>query len=429
MEEVKKKKKKKKSWQVEEKRLSPIQKGLIVSILAFIPFFFFILLPVLTRDHFVKKLKIPPEIFLQPPQLINLVKTGDVGQTFKLTINEVEFKIPVNFTPVKIGENFIELASGPRRLSQTISIVSLKERKKMDFTSTGFARWFMPDTVFKFLQTILRATWHPVRLMFKAQFFASEGIASKIFEARWDVHHRGFIFPTPGQRGYIGRVFRTNGPGYFEFSMRDEVNPVTLREWVNLAMKIKPPSEDENEPDPYSPAFYNLGMMKQQALDPDRQVEVLSKGLNEFFRTSRPMWLIPVAMVMKQRGYNAQVIDLHKKFLKAFPIDSPLKESWNDILDETVDGTLEIEIDHRLRKKELKVYCKNLTEKQIAQILIRISVIYRNGSQKSFFANLLPNERLYELQEKQLSVTVPEDVAMIDLDTLDYRIMQIDFIE
>ncbi|MFZ5953151.1 MAG: hypothetical protein ACOYXC_20780, partial [Candidatus Rifleibacteriota bacterium] len=110
--------KKKKNWQVEEEGMSPLQKGLIIAVVSFIPFFFFILLPVLARDHFVKNLKIPPDIFLNPPQEISLVKTTDVGETFKILINGVEFKVPITFTPVKIGPNFIELASGARRLSQ-----------------------------------------------------------------------------------------------------------------------------------------------------------------------------------------------------------------------------------------------------------------------------------------------------------------------
>ncbi|GAB4270666.1 MAG: hypothetical protein Kow0029_07630 [Candidatus Rifleibacteriota bacterium] len=420
--------KKKKSWQVEEDSLPPIQKGIIVALVSFIPFFFFVLLPVLARDHFVKKLKIPAEVFLSPPEMINLVKTGEVGETFKVTIEGVEFKIPVAFTPVRIDENFIEFASGSRRLSQTISIACLKEAPKLNFTATGFARWFMPTNVLQFMQVILRATWHPVYLMFKAQFFASEGIASKVFEARWDAHHRGFIFPTPGQRGYIGRVFRTNGPGYFEFAWKDEVNPVTLQQWVNLAMKIKPPSS-YNAPDPYSPGFYNIGLLQTQAEDPDRQVEVLSRSLNEFFRTGKAMWLIPVALVMKNRGYTSQVIELHKKYLNAFPIGSPLKETWNKILDKTVDGTLKIEIDRKLRKKELDIYCKNLTDKQIGQILVKFTIKYLNGTEKTFYSKLLKDERLFEFQEKHLYVEAPIDVSLIDADEISYRIMQIDFID
>lgn len=424
------KEKRKKKWQVEEEGMSPIQKGLIVSLISFIPFFFFILMPVLARDHFVKKLKIPPEVFLAAPEEINLVKTGEtIGTTFKLSINGVEFKIPVDFTPVRIAPNFIEFAKGSRRLAQTLSIVSLTEPRRINYTSTGFAGWFMPKSVLGFMQTILRATWHPVRLMFKAQFFASEGIASKVFEARWDAHHRGFIFPTPGGSGYIGRVFKTNGPGYFEFSLVDQVNPITLQQWVNLAMKIKPPLENEEERDPFVPAFFNLEMMQKQAMDPDRQVEVLSRSLNEYFRTEKVMWLIPVALVMRERGYHSQVIDLHRRYLNAFPIGSPLKDTWNDILDSTVNDSLKLEIDPKLRQKELRVFVTNLTDRQIGQILVKIIVRYDNNVEKSFFTQLLQQERLYGNQEKELLALVPNDISVNDAEKIDYRIMQIDFVE
>ncbi|MGM0600045.1 MAG: hypothetical protein ACQETH_09550 [Candidatus Rifleibacteriota bacterium] len=424
-----KKKQKKKYWQEEEEGLTPVQKGIIVSLIAFIPFFFFILLPVLARDHFVEKLKIPPEIFLSPPHKIDLVQTTPVGQTFKVNINGVEFKIPVEYTPIKIKENFIKFSCDPLRLTKTISAISLKEDIELNYTSTGFARWFMPNNVFKFLQVILRATWHPIRLMFKAQFYATEGIASKIFEARWSAHYRGFILPTPGQRGYVGRVFRTNGSGYFEFAMQDEINRVTLQQWVSLAMKIKPPNGKEQYSDPYSPAFYNLETQKELALKPERQVEVLSRCLNEFFRTKKPMWLIPIAIVMKQRGFNAQVMDLHKQYLNKFAIDSPLKDTWNEILDQTVASSLEIKIDPSLNKQLLKVHCKNLTERQIKQILIKIKLKYKNGKENTFIKKLLSNQRLFELQTKDILIDAPSDISLVNLDNIDYRIMQIDFIE
>jgi hypothetical protein len=181
---VAKKQSRKKRWQVEEEGLNPVQKGIIVSIIAFIPFFFLVLIPLLARDHFVKKLKIPSEVFLSPPQMIKLEQTGNPGETFKVRINGVEFKIPVDFTPVKVSDRFAAFKDSPRKMAKNISIFSSNEPRKIKFTATGFARWFMPNTVLEFMQKILRSSWHPIYLMFKAQFFASEGITSKVFEAR-----------------------------------------------------------------------------------------------------------------------------------------------------------------------------------------------------------------------------------------------------
>jgi hypothetical protein len=426
---VAKKQSRKKRWQVEEEGLNPVQKGIIVSIIAFIPFFFLVLIPLLARDHFVKKLKIPSEVFLSPPQMIKLEQTGNPGETFKVRINGVEFKIPVDFTPVKVSDRFAAFKDSPRKMAKNISIFSSNEPRKIKFTATGFARWFMPNTVLEFMQKILRSSWHPIYLMFKAQFFASEGITSKVFEARWDAHHRGFILPLAGQSGYVGRIFRTNKPGYFEFMMRDDIKAVTLQQWVDLAMKIRPPTEQDIPEDPFAPGFYNLDYLTEQALDKNSQVEVLSRSLNEFFRTRKPMWLIPVAIIMRERGFNSELIDIHKQYLNAFPVDSPLKNVWNSILDETVEDTLKIEIDKTLRKKKLNIYCKNLVDKQISQILIRINIKYNDGSEGAFITTLLDNNRLFERQEKSLQVTVPSDMSLFDIEKIDYRIMQIDFFD
>ncbi|EKD84134.1 MAG: hypothetical protein ACD_39C00221G0003, partial [uncultured bacterium] len=236
--------KKKKNWQSdEEEGLAPWQKAALIAVLTFVPFMLFVVIPMLARDHYSKTLKLPEEVFLKAPEEINLVSTGEVGATYKVTINETEFKIPEAFTPTKISRDRIDFKPSSRREARQITILAQKEARTIQFTKTGFARWFMPSSMQLFLQTILRATWHPIRLIFKAQFFATEGITGRIFEARWDVHHRGFIFPVSGDKGYIGRVFRTNAPGYFEFMVLDSVAPVSLREWVNLAMRIKPPSD------------------------------------------------------------------------------------------------------------------------------------------------------------------------------------------
>jgi hypothetical protein len=151
--------------------------------------------------------------------MINLESTGEMPVSYKVNINGFEYKIPQNFTPVKVGPDSVEFSIAPRREARRIFILGRSTSPEFEFTTTGIARWFMPRSMQNYLQTILRASWHPVRLMFKAQFFASEGITNKIFEARWDAHHRGFIFPILGEIGYMARVFRTNKAGYFEFTI------------------------------------------------------------------------------------------------------------------------------------------------------------------------------------------------------------------
>lgn len=403
------------------------QKLIIAGVLSFIPFLFFVILPILSRDHFVKELKIPAEIFLDSPQMINLVGTSEVPATYKVNISGYEFKIPDSFTPTRINRENAEFSIEPRREAKQIFILAQKDWKNLEFTKTGFTRWFLPSTLQGYLQTILRASWHPVRLMFKAQFYAAEGINSRIFEARWDAHHRGFIFPTPGSKGYLGRVFRTNKPGYFEFAFKDSVNAVDLRSWVNLAMKIKPPSEGDLPPDPFSPGTTSFAQLSELAEVPDRQGHVLGTALSEFYRTGQVGWLIPVAQVMEDRKYFRELIELHKQYLTNFPGDSSLRNTWNEIFDRTTRKILAIDIDPQHRLREMSVHCQNLSDLEIGQVWLRISVKSRLSGEKTFITALMPHGRLYPNQEKHINIKVPDHIILSDSEAIEHRINQIEF--
>lgn len=403
------------------------QKLIIASAVSFVPFFFLVILPMLSRDHYVKELKIPEDIFLDSPQMINLVSTSEVPATYKVNINGFEFKIPEKYTPRRINKDNAEFTIEPRREARQIFILGQNVTKNIEFTSTGFARWFLPSSLLGYLQTILRATWHPVRLMFKAQFYAAEGINSKIFEARWDAHHRGFIFPTPGSKGYLGRVFRTNKAGYFEFALIDSVHPVTLREWVNLAMKIKPPSDNDLPPDPFSPGTTSFSSLTEMAEIPEKQGNVLGNALSEFYRTGQPGWLIPVARVMEERKYYRELIELHKQYLSQFPGDSSLRSSLNEIFDRTTRKMLQIDIDPQLGLREMNVHCENLTDLEMTQVWLRVSVKSRLSEEKSFVTALMPHGRLYPNQTKQISIRVPDHINLSESESIEHRINQIEF--
>jgi len=420
-------KKSKKKWQPDEEAMPRWQKLVIAGTLSFIPFFFLVILPMLSRDHFVKELKIPAEIFLGSPQLINLVGTSEVPATYKVNINGYEFKIPDSFTPTRINKESAEFSIEPRREAKHIFILAQKDAKTLDFTKSGFTRWFIPSTLQGYLQTILRASWHPVRLMFKAQFYAAEGINAPIFEARWDAHHRGFIFPTPGNKGYLGRVFRTNDIGYFEFSYKDSIHSVGLRDWVNLAMRIKTPSDGDLPPDPFSPGTASFGQLSELAEIYERQGHVLGTAMSEFYRTQQVGWLIPVARVMEERKYYRELIELHKQYLTSFPGDSSLRSTWNEIFDRTTRKMLAIDIDPQHRRREMSVHCQNLTDLEITQVWLRIAVTSRLAGEKSFIIALMPHGRLYPNQEKQISIRVPDHINLSDSESIEHRINQIEF--
>ncbi|MBU1108637.1 MAG: hypothetical protein KKB51_18320 [Candidatus Riflebacteria bacterium] len=428
MASVDEKPKKKKAWQAEEKEtFSPVQKAIIIAVASFVPFMLFLVLPMVARDHYTQTLKLPEEVFLKAPEEINLVSTGEVGATYKVVIANTEFKIPEAFTPTKISRDRVDFKPSARREARQITILAQNQTRTIQYTKTGFARWFMPSSMLEFLQTTLRATWHPIYLIFKAQFFASEGITGRIFEARWDIHHRGFIFPVSGGKGYIGRIFCTNGPGYFEFMVLDSVSPVSLREWVNLAMRIKPPSNLASTSLSITQETNSIESLMEKAASPDREPQVLSAALSAFYRTHKPGWLIPVALVMENREFFAEFIELHQQFLNRFEIDSPYKMIWDQIFDRAVNKIVKLVIDPQLHLRELNVSCLNLTELEITQIWIEIMVKSRVAGNKTFSVPLLPHGRLYEQQEKNVIIRAPDSISLADADSVDYKIIRLDF--
>ncbi len=418
----------KKAWQPEEVRtLSPFQKFLIAAILSFVPFFFGIALPLLARDHYVKMLKIPAELFLGAPEKINLVNTGEVGATYKVDIHGFEFKIPEKYTPSRINDFSAEFRAEPRREARYIYALAEPHPRSINFSATGIARWFIPSEMSRFLPLILHASWHPIRLMFKAQFFSSEGLSSKVFEANWDLNHRAYIFPTPGEKGYLGRGFSIDHTSYFEFLLVDTVHPVTLREWVNLAMKIKPPDLSQKPDGKQNTPAPSLETLIEHAQHPNRENRAISESLSMFYRTQSPEWLIPVAMVMQNREFYPDLIDLHKQYLSRFPVDSPHKTVWNEVLDNAVAKIIKMEIDPQPGLRELNVYCKNLTNLDIGQVWARIDIKNESG-EKSFMAPVLSQGRLFSNDEKHMYVKAPDDINLGPNPEISYRIMQIDFL-
>ncbi|HAE40676.1 MAG TPA: hypothetical protein DCG57_18895 [Candidatus Riflebacteria bacterium] len=420
--------KRKRNWQAEEEEgLEPWQKAVIIALATFIPFMLFVVAPMIARDHYSKTLKLPEEVFLKAPEEINLVSTGEVGDTYKVLLNETEFKIPESFTPTKISRDRIDFKPSSRREARQIIILAQKESRTIQFTNTGFARWFMPSSMQLYLQTILRATWHPIYLLFKAQFFASEGITGRIFEARWDVHHRGFIFPVSGGKGYIGRVFRTNNPGYFEFMVLDSVAPVSLREWVNLAMRIKPPSDLASATLPASYGNNSIEALIERAALPEREPEVLSTALTLFYHQWLPGWLLPVATVMENREFFAELIELHQQFANSFEPDSPYKVLWDQLFNRALNKIIKLEIDPQLHLRELSVNCLNLTHLEITQVWLKITIKSRISGNKSFMAELLPHGRLYEQQAKDITIRAPDNISLADAESVDYQITRLSF--
>jgi len=191
-------------------------------------------------------------------------------------------------------------------------------------------------------------------------------------------------------------------------------------------MKIKPPGQHELPLAPDAETQVSLPALTSLAPIPERENDAISGSLAEFFRTRSPEWLIPVAIVMQSREFYPELIDLHKQYLNRFPVDSPHKKTWNEILDNAVGKIIKLEIDPQLGIRELKVYAQNLTNLEIGQVWIKF-VIKQATSEKSFLAPLLPHTRILAKEEKHLLIKVPDDISLADNTGIDYRIIQIDF--
>ena len=420
--------------------LKKIQKIVIWSLVVLFPVTIFIIIPLICRNHFVQTLKISEDVFLSAPEYINLVNTDEqlkelhkeVGPCYRIKINGYTFAIPEKFTPSKIDFNEAEFRIKSRSEGRYIYLHSERRTRTLNFSSNGITKWFLPNETRKLLPIILNATWHPFRLMFKAQFFASEGITSKIFQSKWDKNHIGYIFPTPGNEGYLGRIFRMNDAGTVEFLISDSVDPVMLREWVNVAMMIQTPSPSDDEAigdesiDDNEKSLFSLDDLILKATDQSQQIYTLSIALNEFYRLKEPEWLIPVAIIMQERGFFPEVLDLIEQNKSSFK-NPQYQAKWNELLDKAVAESITIEADPVQNVRELNLYCKNLTDLTINQVTLNIEVTSNLGVTKSFDVSLLKQSSLRSKEEKQIQVKCPDNISLSDFAKISHRVTSLEF--
>ena len=415
-----------------------VRKIVIWTLVVLLLIIIFVVIPLVCRNHFIETLKISEEIFLSSPQRINLVSSSETGPCYRIKINGYTFSVPNHFTPSRIDYNEAEFRVESRTEGRYIFIHSERRTKKINFNSQGITRWFIPTETRYFLPMILSSDWHPFRLMFKAQLFASEGITSKIFKARWDSRHVGYIFPTPRNEGYLGRIFNMNGQGTVDLLINDTVKPVTLREWVDLAMKMVTPSPAESEymdqESNYSPEELKneVEELIKLAENPDSQPKCLGRALNEFYRNQNPTWLIPVATVMQCRGFFPDVLDLFQSsIVQSYMREAPkyYSKMWNSLVDEAVADSVSIDLAPLLNLRELNVYCKNLTDLDIKQVRIKIDVLSNLGITKSFTTPLFSHQNLRNHMEKQIRVKCPADISLADAVRITHRVERLEFTE
>lgn len=428
---------KKKSAKISQKaaKIAKIKKIAIWTTAILLPIVIFVVIPLYCRNHFVQTLKISEDIFLSSPEEVNLVSSSELGPCYRIKINGYSFSIPNEFTPSKIDYNEAEFRIKSRSEGRFIFLRSERRTRTMNFNSQGVTKWFLPTETRKFLPMILNANWHPFRLLFKSQFFASEGITSKIFKAKWDLNHEGYIFPTTGNEGYLGRIFRQKGDGTVDFLVSDSVNNVTLRDWVDLAMKIATPAQvdsDYNDNEELTPEELKskIDDLAVKALDPEYQAEVLGQCLNEFYKSKVPVWLIPVAIVMEARGFFPDVLDLvEQDIVQGYKNEAPdyYMPMWNELIDKAVAESIAIEIDPQQGLRELNIYCKNLTDLDINQVYIRIDILSNLNVKQSFIVPLLSQSYLRNREEKHIQVKCPDDISIANAVEITHRVESLEF--
>jgi len=423
--------KKTKDWKpVTEEGFTPLQKVAIIAILAFIPFFIFILLPMLTRNHLITKMNIPEDLLLGEPELIHLVKTkSEEGEipAIRVTIHGTTFAIPRNYTPVSIDGYTASFRVTRRRAGRTISVAALEKANPIPVRATGLLSWFIPENPLDFLDYSLWANWHPVRLICKAQLILSQGISGKVFYTYWDLTqaHKGYIFSFSGNSGYLGRVYGVKTPEYFEFAMNDEVRPVTLREWVNCALKIRPPFVTGEEKDQPKVRLSLADTIKKANLGEAFQAEVLETALNQFYATGQPSWILPVAIVDENRGFWREMIGLYRKYAPFSKDISDQMAIWNDLLDRSIKNVIAIDIDPHLQQNKIMIYCKNKSDFAIRKVVIRIIFAFPEGD-RSFLTTIFDHETLYGGIEKNLDINPPSDFSVRAAQGISYRVEDIE---
>ena len=431
--------KKNKNWQEKFKNQDQPwktwQQALIAASIAFIPFFFFIMLPMATRNHIINEMKISPELLDHVPPLILLPATPQAYRAMKINMKGTVFSIPYEFSPVSVSDNMVRFRllkrlqdsdnpdiKKPTVIARDISISVSDQTPKMDLTNQLLVRWFMPQTMLKYLELSLRATWHPIRLLCKAQILLGEGIVGKILEARWDVHHRGFIFPLPAQSGFLARVFRTNGPGYFEFMMKDDLGSISFSEWAAIATRISPPDYDSGDPESKTPGRESLPELIQMVSQGmDNRSKAVETALNNYFRTGNHVWIVPIILDLSKQGFYRETIELYKKFRDLYwPNRSELAifvESFQKALSRAIKTDMEIHV----RNNSMLLFAENLTNSLIRDLNVKIAVD-SGDSKRSFDVTLFNRRSLHGNSSVTEEISMPKGIELKSNDLISWTI-------
>ena len=98
-------------------------------------------------------------------------------------------------------------------------------------------------------------------------------------------------------------------------------------------------------------------------------------------------------------------------------------------MEEAVSKIIKIEIDPTNRVRELNIYCRNLTQLEIEDIQVEISVVNYLGKETSFIASLVEESgKILPMLEKSIHIKPPEDINLSNAQKISCKVVKIDFL-
>lgn len=420
----------KKEWKpVAEVTMPWWKKTLIAAGSAFVPFFIFVLIPVLTRNHIINTMKIGENLINNPPEEFNLVATGEAPPCYTINCRGVSFAIPRTMVPVRISRDSVIFRKSPRPIARTLAFTRSKFPPPVNIESLGLLRFFVAKDALEYLQESLSANWHPIRLMCKANLISSQGITSRIFQTSFDLDHLAYVFPTKGNSGYIGRIFSHRGAGYTEFGYFDETTPVSLRDWTNIARTINFET-DNGQPDAeqlQGPALANF--VEQAKLGKMFDYSIIEASLNQYFATGSETWILPIAYVMGRQGYLRELIEMQREAVSNIRDDAGLRAHWNAILEDVLRSILKIEVDPHQTQNSLVMTCTNTGRLALNHLVLRLTMVYPDGNEKQFKQTLFQEGTLQAGAAVNLEFPPPDGFSVRGVKSISVAVDEVEVVD
>ncbi len=405
--------------------MTNVQKGVLVSMLAFIPFYFIILLPLLTRNHLTSKMNIPASVMFSRPKEIFLVQSGIIPPTMKIQISGRTARVPRDFTPVELASQSVLFSKTQRPDSRSLGFGAFKNSKPIEMKETGVISWFVPADLKGFFDYTLSAYWHPARLMCKGYFLISQGINGQIYETSWDADTMAYVFPKAGNSGFIGRIFRKTGPEYTEFAYYDSIDRVQLTEWVDLAkMMTFDYDHDPSASSTQKPVIFS-DLLERAAINETTQWQAVETSLNQYFKTGSSSWILPIVAVQEARGFNHSLLEFYRKFYPLSKTDPAIATLWNDVLDRTVRRLVKMEMDPHLNLNYLVVNCVNIGEFPLRKLRIKINLVVKD-KEETFQSLLFPDNFLFPGVDKNIEVPPPDGISVHAATNIRWRVLDVE---